>query len=443
MADEEPGGGPAEDAPPAPAKSGRGRIWGVRAIIVLASILLGLGVLATWIDRVALTSSSYADTSEKLVADPTIRTAVAGYLVDQLYANVDVSAQLEAQLPTQLKPLAGPAAGVLHDYAQRGAEQALASPRGQQLWHDANERASQRMLALVKGEAPHSQITSQGVVLDLRSLLIALTNRVGLGERAAAAIPAGSGQILIIKNDQLSTVQTIVNVLEQMSYWLAIVAVILYGIAIYLAKERRRIAVRGCAVGILLVGLIILISRRGGGGILLDQLNITPAARPAVNNAWDIITEDLRLAAILLVIVGLLGLVWVWLSGEGRRAVSVRRWFAPYARDHAGRVWVIFLALCFLLMLWQPLGAVHRLTGLLLLFLIAVAGFEALRRQSATEFPDAAAVDFAALRGKAASMMPRGRGDDRVDQLAKLKDLHDRGALTDEEYAAEKQRLLG
>jgi TRAP-type mannitol/chloroaromatic compound transport system permease small subunit len=64
MAVEEPGGGPAEDAPPAPAKSGRGRRWSVRAIIVLASILLGLGVLATWIDRVALTSSSYADTSE-------------------------------------------------------------------------------------------------------------------------------------------------------------------------------------------------------------------------------------------------------------------------------------------------------------------------------------------------------------------------------------------
>jgi hypothetical protein len=93
-------------------------------------------------------------------------------------------------------------------------------------------------------------------------------------------------------------------------------------------------------------------------------------------------------------------------------------------------------------MLWQPLGAVHRLTGLLLLFLIAVAGFEALRRQSATEFPDAVGADFGALRAKAAGMVPRGR-DDRVDQLAKLKDLHDRGALTDEEYAAQKQRLLG
>ena len=34
------------------------------------------------------------------------------------------------------------------------------------------------------------------------------------------------------------------------------------------------------------------------------------------------------------------------------------------------------------------------------------------------------------------------RGPDHVDQLAKLADLHDRGALTDEEFAAEKSKLL-
>jgi hypothetical protein len=32
--------------------------------------------------------------------------------------------------------------------------------------------------------------------------------------------------------------------------------------------------------------------------------------------------------------------------------------------------------------------------------------------------------------------------DDRLDRLAKLADLHDRGALTDEEFAAEKVRIL-
>ncbi len=38
---------------------------------------------------------------------------------------------------------------------------------------------------------------------------------------------------------------------------------------------------------------------------------------------------------------------------------------------------------------------------------------------------------------------PEGIGEDPVDQLSKLADLRDRGALTDEEFAAQKARILG
>jgi hypothetical protein len=36
-----------------------------------------------------------------------------------------------------------------------------------------------------------------------------------------------------------------------------------------------------------------------------------------------------------------------------------------------------------------------------------------------------------------------GDEDERLDQLGKLGDLRDRGVLTEEEFAAEKARLLG
>jgi hypothetical protein len=38
---------------------------------------------------------------------------------------------------------------------------------------------------------------------------------------------------------------------------------------------------------------------------------------------------------------------------------------------------------------------------------------------------------------------PAGGGDDMLDQLAKLGQLHDSGVLTDEEFAAQKARILG
>jgi hypothetical protein len=36
----------------------------------------------------------------------------------------------------------------------------------------------------------------------------------------------------------------------------------------------------------------------------------------------------------------------------------------------------------------------------------------------------------------------RARAPDPIDQLARLADLHDRGALTDDEFAAEKAKIL-
>ena len=40
-----------------------------------------------------------------------MRGQLAMYLIDQLYANVDVQAELADTLPPRLQPLAGPAAG--------------------------------------------------------------------------------------------------------------------------------------------------------------------------------------------------------------------------------------------------------------------------------------------------------------------------------------------
>jgi hypothetical protein len=49
----------------------------------------------------------------------------------------------------------------------------------------------------------------------------------------------------------------------------------------------------------------------------------------------------------------------------------------------------------------------------------------------------------AARGGGAAAAAPASSGTSTADQLHKLADLHDRGKLTDDEYASEKARLLG
>ena len=61
----------------------------VRILVVAASVLAFLAIFTGWVDRQALDTNEWVDTSGKLLEDPAISDAVANYSVDQLYANVD------------------------------------------------------------------------------------------------------------------------------------------------------------------------------------------------------------------------------------------------------------------------------------------------------------------------------------------------------------------
>src|SRR4029450_4360061 len=85
----------------------------IRILLVLASILAFLAIFTSWIDRQALDTNQWVDTSGKLLEDKEIPDALATYSVDQLYATVDVAAILKKRLPEDLQPVSAPvAAGI-------------------------------------------------------------------------------------------------------------------------------------------------------------------------------------------------------------------------------------------------------------------------------------------------------------------------------------------
>ena len=55
-------------------------------VFVVAGLLLLLSSFAVWVDRVALNTDEFVDTSTELIEDDAIRTAVATQVVDELFA---------------------------------------------------------------------------------------------------------------------------------------------------------------------------------------------------------------------------------------------------------------------------------------------------------------------------------------------------------------------
>ena len=165
--------------------------------------------------------------------------------------------------------------------------------------------------------------------------------------------------------------------------WLVAIAVA--ALAIWLARGRRRLELRALAIGVLLVGLLMLVVRRAAGGYLVDKLAKDDSVKPAVEDAWDILTQVLADRAWVWIILGVVTLVGVWFVGETGRAAQARRTAEPILQNRV-TTYAIVAARVLVLGLIAPLFARGWTISLLLLVLVIV-GVEVVRNIVLREAP--------------------------------------------------------
>ena len=353
----------------------------VTAIVVLATILTVPAALAVWVDRQALDTDTWTETSSELLEDEEIRNAVAAYLVDALFTNVDVQGELEQALPPDLSGLAGPAAGGLRELAGRLSQQLLQQPRVQLVWEKANRAAHETFIKVVDGDATEDE----SVNLDLGTIVEQVGEQAGVD--VAGKIPEQDAQIEIVKPDELSTVQEAVSLLRGLALWLTVISLALFALAIYLARGWRREALRMIGFGFLVAGVVLLVVRALAGDVVVDSLSSTASVEPAVKNTWTIATSELSAEGSALVFYGILFILGAWLAKPTGAARTVRRRLAPILERRA----VAYGALALLLILlfwWAPAEGFTHLGTSLILIALFVGGLEALRHITVREFPE-------------------------------------------------------
>src|SRR5919106_3226816 len=155
-------------APPA-RQQARGRATAVWVVLVLAGLLLLLSSFAVWIDRVALNTDVFTDTSSSLLDNDQIRSAVANRAVDELFANVDVQAEVETQLPNDYKGLSGAATAGLRQASYQIVDRALEQPVFQDLFRIALEESHETLVEVLEGGGARVSTEEGAVTLDLRA----------------------------------------------------------------------------------------------------------------------------------------------------------------------------------------------------------------------------------------------------------------------------------
>jgi hypothetical protein len=444
------GGPPPGPAPAQPAHPRRARRRIAIALIVVASLLAFLAIFAIWANRQLLNTDNWAETSSQLLENDDIRTQVSVFVVDELYANVDVKSDLEQIFEQVLEPeraavLAGPAAGGLRTLAENGVNRLLQRPRPQQLWEQANRRAQARFLQIVEGGGDVVSTSGGEVTLDLKSLLGQTQSNLGVGGRVEQKLPDDASQIVILQSDQLELAQDAVRLLKTLAVVLVVLSLALFALAIYLAEGWRREALRATGVGLLFAGAGALVARALAGDAVANALATTDAVRPAVEATWSIGTSLMVQAATATVIYGVVILFATWFAGPTRWARAARRDLAPYMREPRW-AWGVFGVVVLGLLAWAPTPAFREVIPALALIGLLALGLEALRRQTAREYPDARREDsFRRVRGWVRGLGARIRGredDSRLEQLERLGRLRDSGVLDSAEYEQEKGRLL-
>jgi hypothetical protein len=442
----------------------------VRILVVLASILAFLAIFTSWVDRQALDTDQWVDTSGKLLQDKQISDALATYSVDQLYASVDVARILKKQLPPDLRSVSSPLAAGVREFATRASQQAFQSPRVQALWEDANRVAHAQLVSILNGNNQAIRSQNGKVILDLRPIILQLANRIGLKKQAQQAIKKGEaqgilkpsfGRLEIADSQQLDTARTVTKLINGLAWFFTIGTLVLFALAAWLAgRGRRWIVVLGYGLGVIAAGVAAMALRSALKGPFVDSLDPAQDARVPAEHAWDIATSLLQSIATTVVILGIGFVIASFLASPAGAAVGIRRAAAPTLRDRAGIVWSIFAALVLIVVLiWPPAGT-RQLVFTLLLIVLAAAWLEEVRRRTAREFPGAKQGDWMkSMRqrarrktketGRRVGSAVRGLTDEdkhpddaKLERLEKLGELKEKGVLTATEFREEKKRIL-
>jgi hypothetical protein len=193
---------------PEPKRRRRALVW---SMIVVASVLLVFSITANWVQRAVLDTDELTNTSDEILSDQDVQEALSIYLVDQLYANVDVQGEIEEKLPSNAKALSAPVAAATRQFALNVSERALASPRVQDLVSNSIRVSHGQFVRLIEDEGEYVSKTGGAVTLQYGDVVADLATRLGVDPATISRIRSVVQDVSTDLKQGLTTAQTRIN----------------------------------------------------------------------------------------------------------------------------------------------------------------------------------------------------------------------------------------
>jgi hypothetical protein len=366
-------------------------------LIVLGCVLAPLAGVAVWARNQVTNTDRYVATVQPLASDPAIQQAVTDQITAQVFTYVDIQALtnqvvdaltvrvegrgLPPQAAAALGGLAGPIANGVQGFVRTQVERIVQSQAFADAWVQANRVAHDALVKALTGEGGGAVTVAQGFTL-------------------AERIPQVDKSFVLFQSEDITRARSAFNLLNTLGVWLPVIALILIGIGVYVAKDHRRALIGaglGVAAGMVLLALGLAVFR----SIYLDGVPAEVLPHDAAAVLYDTIVRFLRAGLRTLLVLGLVVAAGAFLSGPSVTAVRARRGLAGaigwlrgsaehaglrtgpvgtwvYANKRALRIGAVILAALALVFWGRPTGKV--VIGLALALLVVLAIIEFLGR---------------------------------------------------------------
>jgi hypothetical protein len=284
-----------------------------KVLLALGLVLLPLGLGARWAQETLLTQDGYLAAVAPLAGDPLIQAAVAD-AVSAALITPEQAADLVPILPDDL--VESVVQGVL-DRVEAAVGAALATEEFGRVWAVANAELHAAAIALLRGEPAGLQMQGGDLVLDLQPVRAEV--RAILADRGVPLPPAadGAGPFVVVAEDPpLAWLSLAYRVAEPVLAWFFVLPIVLIGLGVLLAADRRRM-LRRAGAGLLLVAAAVALGWLVGRWLAAGAFHGSPFAGTGTV-VYDALAGGLVRSALWTAVAGASALAAGWAGGRPR-----------------------------------------------------------------------------------------------------------------------------
>ncbi len=296
--------------------------WFRKAAVVLlisiAVVTLGVGNIFFWTGNTLVKQDRFTASVQPVIQDPEVQQAMALYVTNNLFAQVDVQAFTEQVLPPRADFLAPQLTSQIKTQTQNTLQSVLARPAFQDRWNTAIANQHQRLIGFVTKYEGDGSISLNDIYNQLSSRL----SDTKLSFLANKTLPANIGNVNVVTASWLPEAH---NVVTNINTWrfLAVTLMVLTLVgAMWLSRYRRRTLYVFCWAS---AGMMVatLIARRIAIETITGRADSQYQA--GVRNALQIVLHPLAVQTITILCALLIIGIIAWVSGPSRYASAIKK----------------------------------------------------------------------------------------------------------------------